>query len=322
MNVVPAAGSSLRPRPARRRLRRHARRRARPAHDEDDGQVAETEKAEESPTHHRARRPAPESADRQQDAEGDHEQDDRDRGGTDRIAALDASEDKRLPPLGLRTAGCPRSARRRQPPPPGERAIPRRTPAAGLEDDPPEHRDRPGAERGRGLLHLTIEPVAARAAPCGSRTESVTNRSASTIAVRVYATSTPIGPCGPYSARSVSPATIVGSANGRSMSVLTKPCPWKRSRTRIHATIVPITALMSTTTADATRVSFSAATDCGSVTASQNPVRPSCAEYQIRAASGSRTITLRYAVARPMPRAAPGLPPSAWEESRPGRPKS
>ena len=57
----------------------------------------------------------------------------------------------------------------------------------------------------------------------------------------------PNGLRGPYSVSSVRPATIVGSANGRSMSALTTDLPGKSSRTRTQAMSVPMTALMTTT---------------------------------------------------------------------------
>src|SRR3954468_9552830 len=49
---------------------------------------------------------------------------------------------------------------------------------------------------------------------------NVTNNNAMAMAQRVATTLTPTGLLGPYSASSVIPATIVGSANGRSMSAL------------------------------------------------------------------------------------------------------
>ena len=49
----------------------------------------------------------------------------------------------------------------------------------------------------------------------------------------------PTGLFGPYSASSVSPATIVGSANGRSMSALTSRLPRNSSRTSTQAMSVP-----------------------------------------------------------------------------------
>ena len=99
---------------------------------------------------------------------------------------------------------------------------------------------------------------------------SVTKSSASTIAVRVNATLMPTGECGPYSASSVSPATIVGSANGRSITALTALLPRKSSRTSTQAVIVPRTALTSETITAAPRLSFSAATASGELATDQN----------------------------------------------------
>ena len=84
----------------------------------------------------------------------------------------------------------------------------------------------------------------------------------------------PIGELGPYSVSRVSPATIVGSANGRSMSELTMPLPRNESRTSTHATSVPNTPLMSATSSDAPSVSLSAATASGAVTACQKASQP------------------------------------------------
>src|SRR5919199_4814102 len=128
---------------------------------------------------------------------------------------------------------------------------------------------------------------------------SVTKSSASTTAPRVKATLTPTGLRGPYKATSVSPATIVGSANGRSISAFTSPCPTKRSRTSTHASTVPMTALIAATTTAAMSVSFSAATASGAETAAQKPCRPSRVERQTSAASGRRTTKPRYIVASP-----------------------
>src|SRR3984957_20356804 len=89
---------------------------------------------------------------------------------------------------------------------------------------------------------------------------SVTNRRATNTIARVYARWMPNGLPGPYSASSVRPATIVGSANGRSISALMIRLPGKSSRTRTHATIVPITAPTSATTTDTPRVTPSART--------------------------------------------------------------
>ena len=91
------------------------------------------------------------------------------------------------------------------------------------------------------------------------------------------------------------------------MIALTTPCPRNRSRTRIHATIVPITALIRQTATETKRVSLSAATACGSVIASQKPPRPALPACHISAASGRMTIRLRYAVASPIAIPGPGV---------------
>jgi hypothetical protein len=112
----------------------------------------------------------------------------------------------------------------------------------------------------------------------------------------VYATLTPTGLRGPYSDSKVNPATIVGSANGRSITAFTALCPRNASRTSTHAMSVPKTALTAATTNDATSVSFRAATACGELIASQNELP---AERATSAASGSRTTIDRYPVASP-----------------------
>src|SRR5919206_643157 len=111
------------------------------------------------------------------------------------------------------------------------------------------------------------------------------------------------------------PATIVGSANGRSMSALTTPRPRKRSRTRTHATSVPATALIAATRIDRISVSCSAATACGAVTASTNAPRPPSVERATTAASGIRTITDSHGVATPSA-SVPDRPGAAEESAR------
>ena len=103
----------------------------------------------------------------------------------------------------------------------------------------------------------------------------------------------PTGPRGPYSASRVRPATIVGSANGRSISELTIPLPRNSSRTRTQAISVPVTALIAATTAEAISDSFSAATACSLVTAVQKVSNPSSNDLSTTAASGISTIRLR-----------------------------
>ena len=130
---------------------------------------------------------------------------------------------------------------------------------------------------------------------CTARTTngSVTKRSARPTATFVYATSTPTGCLGPYRASSVRPATIVGSANGRSISAFTAPLPRKSSRTSTQAISVPVTALISTTTNEVISVSLNAATDCGVVTTSKKRPSPPSIDFTATAASGSSTITDR-----------------------------
>src|ERR671934_811245 len=96
----------------------------------------------------------------------------------------------------------------------------------------------------------------------------------------------PIGPRGPYSARSVNPATIVGSANGRSMSALTNALPRNESRTSTQAISVPLTALTATTRSEITNVSSSDGTAPGLEIARQNPSAPDSVDFQMTAASG------------------------------------
>src|SRR4051794_4416162 len=102
------------------------------------------------------------------------------------------------------------------------------------------------------------------------------------------------------------PATMVGSAKGRSISELTTPLPGNSSRTSTQAISVPATALTVTTINEAINVSSSAETACGLDTAFQNPSSPLSVERAATAASGMSAITLRYAMTTPRPSAAPG----------------
>jgi hypothetical protein len=104
------------------------------------------------------------------------------------------------------------------------------------------------------------------------------------------------------------PATIVGSAKGRSMIEFTQRLPGKSSRTSTQAMIVPATALIATTITEAIRVSLSAATACGELTASQNSPSPPSNDFATTAASGMRTIRLRYPTTRPRVRPGPPRP--------------
>src|SRR5437764_11319723 len=94
------------------------------------------------------------------------------------------------------------------------------------------------------------------------------------------------------------------------MIPLTTPIPRNRSRTRTQAISVPATALIATTISEMTTVSSSADWASGPDTARQNPSSPPSIERAATAASGSSTLTLRYAIASPGPSAAPP-PPSA-----------
>ena len=101
------------------------------------------------------------------------------------------------------------------------------------------------------------------------------------------------------------PATTVGSAKGRSITELTIRLPGKLSLTRTQAIAVPAITLMTTTIADAIRVSFRAETARGDVRDVQNASSPPSVDWATRAAIGISTIRLRYAVTRPRPSAAP-----------------
>src|SRR4029453_9496571 len=118
------------------------------------------------------------------------------------------------------------------------------------------------------------------------------------------------------------PATMVGSANGRSMRAPKTRLPGNSSRTSTQAIRVPTPTLTTTTTRATANVSRSAARACGVVAACQNGAAPSRDERHTTAASGSSTIKLRYRVTVPRSSAAPlftgGLPlgpawpPVAW----------
>ena len=108
-----------------------------------------------------------------------------------------------------------------------------------------------------------------------------------------------IGVCGPYSAMITSPATIVGSANGRSMIALTTDLPANESRTSTHAMIVPNTAVVSTASVDIASVSLRAETASGDETTSQNPDQPRSAAFEATAAIGNTTMIRRNVVTRP-----------------------
>src|SRR5262245_2181917 len=133
----------------------------------------------------------------------------------------------------------------------------------------------------------------------------VTNRRAATTAARVYARWIPTGEFWPYRARSVSPATMVGSAKGRSITELRIRLPGNSSRTSTHAISVPITALIATTISEVISVSLIADWASGAVIESQKCPRPSSKPRLTTAASGSSTMRLTHRVAVPRASAAP-----------------
>ena len=139
-----------------------------------------------------------------------------------------------------------------------------------------------------------------------------------TSAGRVALRCSPIGLRGPYSASSTMLATIVGSANGRSISALTKRLPGNSSRTSTHATSVPATTLTSATISEIPTVSTSAARAAGAEIASHRPATPLSSERVATAASGSRTMTLSHSVATPSP-SGPTPPTAAGRRPPPPR---
>src|SRR3954467_5875222 len=103
-------------------------------------------------------------------------------------------------------------------------------------------------------------------------------------------------------------ATIVGSANGRSMTAFTSDLPRKSSRTSTHAISVPVTTLISATIAEIATVMISAARAAGAVSASTNWPTPPLNAFVRTAASGSRTMTLNHKDATPSPSGPPPPP--------------
>jgi hypothetical protein len=130
---------------------------------------------------------------------------------------------------------------------------------------------------------------------CTERTTkgSVTNSSASPTAARVNATSMPTGLLLPYSASSTTPATIVGSAKGRSITALTIRLPGNSSRTSTQATSVPKKALMITTISEVMSVSLIAATASLFEIARQKTSMPPSPDFTSRAAIGASTSAVR-----------------------------
>ncbi|OJU86115.1 MAG: hypothetical protein BGO11_14885 [Solirubrobacterales bacterium 70-9] len=190
----------------------------------------------------------------------------------------------------------PPAKSRTEPYSPSARAKARATPAA-----------RPGRRLGKMMRRKTVAPPAPSEVAASSMSLSisissgwtarttkgrVTKQSATTIASRVSAKSIPTGEFLPQSWIRMRLATIVGSANGRSMIALTIDLPGKLSRTRSQATIVPKTALIATTISEQTRISLSESSEAAVVTWSQNWPTPSLSDLSVIAARGSKTIRL------------------------------
>src|ERR1700731_4196482 len=124
----------------------------------------------------------------------------------------------------------------------------------------------------------------------------------------------PTGLFGPYSASNTTLATIVGSANGRSITASTRSLPGKSSRTSNQATRVPKKTLITVTTEEIVSVTRNDSSADGDVTADTNAAQPPLADCHTIAASGSSTITDSHSVATPMrrevaPRRPGGSPP-------------
>ena len=120
----------------------------------------------------------------------------------------------------------------------------------------------------------------------------------------------PSGEFGPYSATSITPATRVGTAKGRSTTVARSSRPGNLIRTRTYASSVPSTALITAVTAATIRVSRMASHAPNVESASLRSVSPWANPEWMTAETG-RTITKpRYSRATPRrarrPAAAPG----------------
>lgn len=140
---------------------------------------------------------------------------------------------------------------------------------------------------------------------------SVTNATATAIAMRVWAMSIPIGLVGPYSESRTRPATIVGSANGMSIKTSSAARPAKWSRTSTQAINVPMITFTRVTTSAVPTVSRSAAATASLVIVSKKPLTPSSVDEATTVANGSRTTMLSHstAIPRPTPEARPSRAP-------------
>src|SRR5215217_4788249 len=136
---------------------------------------------------------------------------------------------------------------------------------------------------------------------------NVTKTSATRIDYLVWARVMPRGLLLPYKAISTSPATMVGKANGTSMTRLNSCRPMKRSRTSTHATKVPSTVLTAVAAAAIVTVNRIEAATAGLVMVSTNSAKPLLIDVRRTAANGR--ITRMLIQSRTSPSARPELRP-------------
>ena len=129
------------------------------------------------------------------------------------------------------------------------------------QDDPAQDRDGRRAERGGRLLHVAVELEQHRLHGADDERQRDEQQGEHDRRPACRRGSGRTGSWARTGSAASGPATIVGSANGRSISELTELLPGKSSRTSIQAMIVPITALIATTMSASVKVSLIAATD-------------------------------------------------------------
>ena len=136
------------------------------------------------------------------------------------------------------------------------------------------------AERGRRLLHVAIELDQRRLDRADDEGKGDEEQRQHHSAIRCRRCRCRSGCRCRRGRSSMMPATIVGSANGRSMTELTIALPGNSSRTSTQAIVVPMTQLITVTASDEHDGRARApATACGSVIASQKPARPSSKDF-------------------------------------------
>src|SRR5688500_2280117 len=117
----------------------------------------------------------------------------------------------------------------------------------------------------------------------------------------------PSHPLGEYRLLNVIPATAVGSANGRSISASKNRRPGNVYRTRTHAMISPMNALISVAKIDAPKLSLYDANTSGSrQTVPQNWSHVRVDVLSTSAPSGISTISVRYVSVYPSDSPNPG----------------